>query len=56
MIHTFLLALHEHEDSTAVEVCSSASQPAVHGFLDYVIILIVLACHLFFEDVEYVAV
>ena len=52
MIHTFPPALHELKNPTAVEVHSNTT----HGYLDCLIIFIVLASHVVFQGVEQMVV
>ena len=49
MIHTFLPVLHELQNPAAVEVHSNTSQPAMHGYLDCLVVFIVLASHVIFQ-------
>lgn len=46
-IHTFLPAPHEIKDPASVEICSSTSQPAMHGLPDC-LIFVVLISHAIF--------
>lgn len=56
MIHTFLPELYGIENRAAVEIFSNTSQPSTHNFLDCIIVLIVLASHLFFHSPTLMAV
>jgi hypothetical protein len=49
MIHTFLPVLHKIKDPVVVEIHSITLQPAVHSFLNCIIILVVLGSHMFFQ-------
>jgi hypothetical protein len=42
MIHAFLPALLELKDPTVEEIHFSTSQPATHGFLDSVTVLLMI--------------
>jgi len=50
MIHTFLPVLHKLKDPAILEICFSTLQLAMHSCVDYVIILIDLACQIIFQD------
>jgi hypothetical protein len=55
-INAFLSALQNLEDFSAVEVRSSSSEPASHGFPDYLVSLIVVTSQVVFQGPEKVVV
>jgi hypothetical protein len=56
LIHAFLPALQNLKNASAVEVRSSSSQPASHGFLDCLVSLIVVTSQVIFQGPEQVVV
>jgi len=52
MIHTILPSLCDPEDPIVVETCSGILQPTMHGFLDCILILIVLNLHMIYQDLK----
>jgi hypothetical protein len=50
--YAFLPALHNLKDACAVEVRSSSSQPASHGFLDCLVCLVVVTSQVIFQGPE----
>jgi len=52
----FLPTLQNLKDASAVEVCSSSSQPASHGFLDCLVSLVVVTSQVIFQGSEQVVV
>jgi hypothetical protein len=55
-IYAFLPALQNLKNASAVEVCSSSSQPASHGFLDCLVSLVVVISQVIFQGPEQVVV
>jgi hypothetical protein len=55
-IYAFLPALQNFLDASAVEVRSSFSQPASHGFLDCLVSLVVVTSQMTFQGPEQVVV
>jgi hypothetical protein len=55
-IYAFLPALQNRKDASAAEVRSSSSQPASHGFLDCLVILVVVTSQVIFQGPEQVVV
>jgi hypothetical protein len=55
-IYAFLPALQNLKHASAVEVRSSSSQPASHGFLDCPVSLVVVASQVIFQGPEQVVV
>jgi len=55
-IYAFLPVLQNLKDASAVEVRSSSSQPASHGFLDCLVSLVVVTSQVIFQGPEQVAV
>jgi hypothetical protein len=51
-VYAFLLALQNLKDASAVEVRSSSSQPASHGFLDCLVILVALTSRVIIRGPE----
>jgi hypothetical protein len=55
-ISAFLPASQDPKNSSAVEVLSSSSQPASHGFLDCLVSLVVITSQVIFKGPEQVVV
>jgi hypothetical protein len=55
-IYVFLSALQNVKYASAVEVRSSSSQPASHGFLDCLVSIVVLISQVIFQGPEQVKV
>jgi hypothetical protein len=55
-IYEFLPALQDLKDASAVEVRSSSSQPASHGFMDCLVSLVVVTSQVIFQRPEEVEV
>jgi hypothetical protein len=55
-IYAFPPALQNLKNASAVEVRSSSSQPASHGFLDCLVSLVVVTFQVMFQGPEQVAV
>jgi hypothetical protein len=55
-IYAFPSAMQNLKNATAVEVRSSSSQPASHGFLDCLISLVVVTSQVIFQGPEQVVV
>jgi hypothetical protein len=55
-IYTFLPALQNVKNASAVEVRSISLQPASHGFLDCLVSLVVLTPQVIFQGPEQVVV
>jgi hypothetical protein len=55
-IYAFLPTSQNLKDASAVEVCSSSSQPASHGFLDCFVSLLVVTSQVIFQVPEQVVV
>jgi hypothetical protein len=51
-IYAFLPALQNLKYASAVEVRSSSSQPSSHGFLDYLVSLVVVTSQVIFQGPE----
>jgi hypothetical protein len=55
-IYAFLPALQNLKDASAVQVRSSSSQPASHGFMDCLVSLVVVTSQVIFQGPEQVVV
>jgi hypothetical protein len=55
-IYAFLPALQNLKNVSAVEIRSSSSQPALHGFLDCLVSLVMVTSQVIFQGPEQVVV
>jgi hypothetical protein len=55
-IYAFLPVLQDFKNVSAVEIRSSSSQPASHGFLDCLVSLAVVTAQVIFQGTEQVEV